>query len=89
MRTAASASSPFSEGCPSGAELVRLRDGSSVTVRQASGEDEPALLAFLSGLCLEAQRLRFFTGAANLAYAAGLGFECSTGAPVSQRHLLT
>ena len=73
MRTTATASPPLSGGRhPSGVELIRLRDGSSVTVRQASGEDEPALLAFLSGLCLEARRLRFFTGAANLTYAAHL-----------------
>jgi GNAT superfamily N-acetyltransferase len=51
-------------------ELVRLRDGSSVTVRVASARDEPALLSFLSGLCMEARRLRFFTGAADIVYAA-------------------
>jgi hypothetical protein len=39
-------------------ELVRLRDGSSVTVRAASARDEPAPLSFLSGLCVEARRLR-------------------------------
>jgi GNAT superfamily N-acetyltransferase len=55
------------------AELISLRDGSSVTVRPASALDEPALRSFLEGLCLEAQRLRFFTGAANLAFAAHLG----------------
>lgn len=53
-------------------QLVRLRDGSSVTVRAASAADEPALLTFLSGLCSEARRMRFFTGAADIEYAAHL-----------------
>jgi GNAT superfamily N-acetyltransferase len=57
---------------PGAAKLVRLRDGSWVTVRAASAQDEPALLAFLSGLCLEARRMRFFTGAADIEYAAHL-----------------
>ena len=56
-----------------GAELVRLRDGSSVAIRPASAQDEPALQSFLSGLSLEARRMRFFTAAADLAYAAHLG----------------
>jgi GNAT superfamily N-acetyltransferase len=51
-------------------ELVVLRDGSLVAIRSASTEDEPALRSFLEGLCLEARRLRFFTGAADLAFAA-------------------
>src|SRR5271155_5038638 len=73
MRTTAPASPEASEmHDPSRVELVRLRDGSSVTVRRAGAADEPALLAFLSGLCLEARRLRFFTGAADIAYAAHL-----------------
>jgi GNAT superfamily N-acetyltransferase len=54
------------------AKLVRLRDGSSVTVRAARAQDEPALLVFLSRLCLEARRMRFFTGAADIEYAAHL-----------------
>jgi GNAT superfamily N-acetyltransferase len=53
--------------------LVRLRDGSNVTVRPARPRDEPALRSFLAGLCLEARRLRFFSAAADLAYAAHLG----------------
>jgi GNAT superfamily N-acetyltransferase len=57
---------------PAEAELVRLRDGSSVTVRCASTLDEPALRSFLEGLCLEARRLRFFSGAANISSAAHL-----------------
>ena len=54
-------------------QLVRLRDGSNVTVRRAGPRDEAALRSFLSGLCLEAKRLRFFTGAADMNYAARLG----------------
>jgi GNAT superfamily N-acetyltransferase len=41
-----------------------------VAIRPASAEDEPALRSFLERLCLEARRLRFFTGAADLACAA-------------------
>ena len=52
------------------AELVDLRDGSQVTLRPATAQDEPALLAFLTGLCLEARRLRFFSGAVDVAGAA-------------------
>jgi GNAT superfamily N-acetyltransferase len=75
------ATSPHSEpnsGDSSEAELVRLRDGSSVTVRPATAHDEPELRSFLSKLCLEARRLRFFTGAADIAYAAHLA--AATGA---------
>jgi len=51
---------------------VRLRDGSSVTIRPATTEDEPALRSFLSGMCLEARRMRFFTEAASMRIAAHL-----------------
>ena len=44
------------------AASVRLRDGRRVMVREADPADESAIGAFLSGLCLEARRLRFFTG---------------------------
>ena len=57
---------------PPEVELVRLRDGSSVTVRPANTLDQPALRSFLEGLCLEARRLRFFSGAANISSAAHL-----------------
>lgn len=53
-------------------ERVRLRDGSVVTIRPAGTEDEPALRSFLDGLCLEARRLRFFTGGADIVSAAHL-----------------
>ncbi len=59
-------------------QLVRLRDRSMVSVRPASQTDEPALRSFLSGLCLDAKRLRFFTGAADMTYAAHLA--AATGA---------
>lgn len=49
---------------------MRLRDGASVTLRPATLGDEAALREFLEGLCLEARRLRFFSGAANLDIAA-------------------
>jgi GNAT superfamily N-acetyltransferase len=43
-----------------------------------STSDEPALRSFLSELCLEARRLRFFSGAANMAIAAHM--VAATGA---------
>ena len=51
-------------------ELVKLRDGSSVTVRPVGPGDEAPMRAFLMGLCASSLRLRFFTGAANVADAA-------------------
>jgi GNAT superfamily N-acetyltransferase len=51
-------------------ELVRLRDGSHVTLRAVGPGDEPALYSFLAGLCEQARYLRFFTGGANLASVA-------------------
>jgi GNAT superfamily N-acetyltransferase len=51
-------------------ELVRLRDGSSVTVRSVGQGDEAPLQAFLTDLCANSLRLRFFTGGANVAIAA-------------------
>jgi L-amino acid N-acyltransferase YncA len=63
---------------PPRVELVHLRDGCSVTIRPAAARDEPALRSFLAGLCLEARRLRFFTGAADVSKAAH--WAASTGA---------
>jgi GNAT superfamily N-acetyltransferase len=54
------------------AALVGLRDGSTVMMCPVSAQDEPELWSFLSGLCLKSQRLRFFTGTANIAAAAHL-----------------
>lgn len=58
-------------------ELVRLRDGSHVTLRAATAADEPALRSFLAGLCPEAKRLRFFSGAVNLGGAARAAADTS------------
>jgi GNAT superfamily N-acetyltransferase len=63
---------------PPRVELVHLRDGCSVTIRAATARDEPALRSFLAGLCLEARRLRFFTGGADVSKAAH--WAASTGA---------
>jgi GNAT superfamily N-acetyltransferase len=62
----------MSLGEPIGAHL---RDGSPVTIRRSTTDDEPALREFLSKLCLEARRLRFFTGAVDLDEAAHLSAE--------------
>ncbi len=61
------------------AELVKLRDGSPVTLRPARADDEPALRSFLAGLCPEAQRLRFFTGAVDIPTAAHLAGATGAG----------
>jgi ribosomal protein S18 acetylase RimI-like enzyme len=52
-----------------------MRDGSRVTLRRSTTEDEPALFGFLAGLCAEARRLRFFTGAVDVGEAAHLSAE--------------
>jgi acetate---CoA ligase (ADP-forming) len=54
------------------AERVHLRDGSAVAIRPVTAMDEPELRSFLDGLGLGSRRLRFFTGAANMAFAAHL-----------------
>ena len=66
---------------PSENELVRLRDGSTVTICLGRATDEPALRSFLAGLCLEARRLRFFSGAVDVTYAAHLS------AATDERHV--
>jgi L-amino acid N-acyltransferase YncA len=60
-------------------EVVRLREGSTVTVRPAGAGDEPALRSFLSGLSLEAKRLRFFTRAPDISFAAHLAASTDAG----------
>jgi acetate---CoA ligase (ADP-forming) len=55
-----------------GQATARLRDGGEVTIRLVTPADEPALTEFLASLCLEARRLRFFTGAANIPLSAHL-----------------
>lgn len=49
---------------------IALRDGSTVHVRPTRAGDEPAILAFLTGLSLESRYFRFFSGAPNLEEAA-------------------
>lgn len=49
---------------------ARLRDGSTVAIKRSTPADEGALREFLDGLCLEARRLRFFTGAVDVERAA-------------------
>ena len=48
------------------AVTLALRDGQSVSIREAAADDEPAIGEFLDGLCLETRRFRFFTGAINV-----------------------
>ena len=70
------ASHPHAERAQQGErERVRLRDGSWVTVREVHPQDEAALRCFLSDLCLDARRLRFFSAAIDIAQAAHLGAE--------------
>jgi GNAT superfamily N-acetyltransferase len=78
MKTSAPATSP------SAPELVKLRDGSSVTVRPVGQDDEAPLQAFLTGLCANSLRLRFFTGGANIAGAA----HWAAGTPADRYGLL-
>jgi len=60
-------------------ELVRLRDGSLVTIGLVREEDETPLRVFLSGLCAEARRLRYFSGAVDIAKAAQSAADTATG----------
>ncbi len=60
-------------------ELVRLRDGSQVTIRPVREEDEGPLRAFLDGLCEEARRLRFFSRAIDTTRAAEWAAETDKG----------
>ncbi len=52
-----------------------LRDGSTVRLRPVRREDEPALAEFFTGLSLESQAFRFFSGAADLEQSAKLMAE--------------
>lgn len=79
MAVHSSPQTPSSSADVSEPELVRLRDGSLVTLRPATAADEPALRSFLAELCLEAQRLRFFSGAVDIGRAAQLAADTSTG----------
>lgn len=65
--TARHAAVPHSAPTP---ERAQLRDGSSVTIRPAGRDDEPALGEFLGGLEPNSRRLRFFTAGADMERAA-------------------
>ena len=56
------------------AEIV-LRDGSTVHVRPIGPEDREAMRTFLGLLSEDSRRLRFFSGAANLDWAAAAAIE--------------
>lgn len=62
-----------------GRELVRLRDGAHAWIRPVIESDELPLRLFLSDLCSEARRLRFFSGAINVAKAAQWATYPATG----------
>jgi GNAT superfamily N-acetyltransferase len=79
-----SASTALSVTRPPQLEIVKLRDGSSVTIRSVGGGDEAPMRAFLMGLCANSLRLRFFTGAANIASAA----HWAAGTPADRYGLL-
>jgi GNAT superfamily N-acetyltransferase len=75
---------PVPASRPSVPELVTLRDGSSVTVRAVGPGDEASLQTFLTGLCANSLRLRFFTGGTNIASAA----HWAAGTPTDRYGLL-
>jgi acetate---CoA ligase (ADP-forming) len=56
-----------------------MRNGSHVTIRAATAQDEPELCSFLANLSPEARRLRFFTGAADIGSAAHLAAAVGAG----------
>jgi GNAT superfamily N-acetyltransferase len=70
--------SPQLDGPPR-PEIVRLREGSAVTIRPVRAEDEAPLRTFLNELCPEARRLRFFTGAADMRTAAHWAADAPAG----------
>ncbi len=75
-------SSPRSTDAAAGCEpveLLRLRDGSQVTLRRAREADEPGLHVFLHDLCPEARRLRFFSAAVDLDGAAHSAADTGSG----------
>jgi GNAT superfamily N-acetyltransferase len=85
MKTAAPANRPSVPASrPAAPELVKLRDGSSMTLRAVGPDDEAPLRAFLTGLCANSLRLRFFTGGANIAGAA----HWAAGTPADRYGLL-
>jgi len=69
---------------PSESEVVRLRDGSSVAIRAVRTGDEVPLLQFLSALCANSRRLRYFSGCVDVAGAA----HWAAGTPADRYGLL-
>jgi GNAT superfamily N-acetyltransferase len=69
---------------PPESEIVMLRDGSSVTVRAVGQGDEAPLLRFLTELCANSRRLRFFSGCVDVAAAA----HWAAGIPTDRYGLL-
>ena len=51
---------------PGLAKELQLRNGLAVSVRAVTGDDEPAIFAFLAGLSVDSRRLRFFAAAVDL-----------------------
>ena len=56
------------------AEVI-LRDGSTVHVRPVAPEDRDRMRAFLGSLSESSRRLRYFSGGANLDWAAAAAIE--------------
>jgi L-amino acid N-acyltransferase YncA len=54
------------EAGPDGVLDTRLRGGRHVAIRRLQPADEPALCEFIEGLCLEARRMRFFSGGVDI-----------------------
>ena len=63
---------------------MRLRDGSSVAIRAVRTGDEVPLLQFLSALCANSRRLRYFSGCVDVAGAA----HWAAGTPADRYGLL-
>jgi GNAT superfamily N-acetyltransferase len=63
---------------------VKLRDGSSATIRTVGQGDETPLLQFLTDLCADSRRLRFFSGCVDVAGAA----HWAAGTPADRHGLL-
>jgi L-amino acid N-acyltransferase YncA len=65
--------SPASAGTrrePEGYVTARLRDGTEIRIRHVTGDDQPALLAFMQHLSPDSRRMRFFSPACDLRAAA-------------------
>jgi GNAT superfamily N-acetyltransferase len=65
-------------------EVVGLRDGSSATIRAVREGDEAPLLKFLTDLCANSRRLRFFSACVDVPAAA----HWAAGTPTDRFGLL-